>query len=286
MSADGASELIQAVNQFRASYGMAPLVIDPILMAVAEAQNNYSISIGFITHYGPDGSRPKQQAIAAGYGGGATVFISENIAMGTDLTAAGAVQAWTGDEPHLNTMIGTYYRDVGAGVGQDGDGSSYYTLITGYVAGGYSAGSTAPAGGFSFPVGPAPVIKATPQADGSIVHTVETGQTLWTIAAVYDVELEELLELNRLAGSAVLHPGDKITVRRGLPPTPTVAEASNTPRTSAGRRATPSISPRRARTPTPTPVPFETPPNPASWAMIGIGLTLLAAGVVFGLRRR
>ena len=66
---DGASELVAAVNALRASYGLAPYNVDPILMAVAQAQNNYSISIGSVTHYGPDGSRPRDQAIAAGYGG-------------------------------------------------------------------------------------------------------------------------------------------------------------------------------------------------------------------------
>jgi uncharacterized protein YkwD len=76
---DSASELIAAVNALRASYGLAPYKVDPILMAVAQAQNNYSISIGSVTHYGPNGSRPRDHVIAAGYGGGATVFVSENI---------------------------------------------------------------------------------------------------------------------------------------------------------------------------------------------------------------
>ena len=135
---DSASELVAAVNALRASYGLAPYNVDPILMAVAQAHNNYSISIGSVTHYGPDGSRPRDQAIAAGYGGGATVFISENIQQGSGLSPSGAVQAWTGDDPHLNTMIGSNYRDVGAGAGER-DGVQYYTLIAGYVAGGFSA---------------------------------------------------------------------------------------------------------------------------------------------------
>jgi uncharacterized protein YkwD len=285
-----ASELIAAVNQFRASYGMSSLKVDPILMAVAEAQNNYSISIGQITHYGPDGSRPKEQAIAAGYGGGATVFISENIVMGTGMTSAGAVQVWTGDEPHLNTMIGTYYRDVGAGVGEDGDGRVYYTLMTGYVAGGYSANSTAPAGGVVFPAAPLPVVRSTPQADGSIIHTVQTGQTLWTIAAVYDVQLSELLEINGLTETALLHPGDHVVIRAGAGAVATagVASATGTAGSGASNTSRPTAFPTRDRatvTPTPPAMPAVSPRSPASWALIIAGLAILGAGIAFGLRR-
>jgi LysM repeat protein len=281
---DGASELIAAVNQFRSTYGMGPLNVDPILMAVAQAQNNYSISIGSITHFGPDGSRPKEQVIAAGYGGGATIFASENIVMGTGLTPAGAVQIWTGDEPHLNTMVGTYYRDVGAGAGQDDNGAFYYTLITAYVAGGYSANSTVPAGGINFPAVPAPVIRATPQADGSIVHVVASGQTLWTIAAVYDVELEELLRLNDLSEGALLHPGDRVTVQ-GPSSTSTPAVVFS-PATATRRPSSPTApTARRTSTPTLRPSGPIAPGNPASWALIAGGLALLAVGVAFGLKR-
>ena len=176
---NSASELIAEVNALRAANGMGPLNVDPILMSIAQAQNNYSMSIGQITHTGPDGSRPKERAIAAGYGGGATVFVSENIAEGTGLTPAEAVQWWTGDDPHWNTMMGANYRDIGAGAGCDGN-TCYYTIDTGYVAGGISANSTAPAAVPAAPVsgGAMPVLQATPLPDGSVVHTVQAGQTL------------------------------------------------------------------------------------------------------------
>ncbi len=219
-----ASELIDAVNRFRASNGLGPLNVDPILMLVAQRQNDYSTSIGQLTHYGPDGSRPRDQAMAAGYGGGATVFISENIAMGSSLSPGGAVEMWTGDAPHLNTMLGTNYRDVGAGVGE-GVGFTYYTLVTGYVAGGLSANSTVPAGGSDVAIGGGPrlVVTVTPQPDGSIVHIVEEGQTLWTIAAVYGIDLAELLSLNGMTEDSFVHPGDRVIVRAGPTATATVA---------------------------------------------------------------
>jgi LysM repeat protein len=244
-----ASDLIQAVNEYRATQGMAPLTVDPILMQVAQRQNDYSISIGQITHYGPDGSRPKEQAIAAGYGGGKTVFVSENIQMGTGLSPDQAVQIWTGDDPHLNTMIGQYYRDIGAAAGEK-DGMVYYTLLTGYVAGGYSAKSTVPVAQPAAPVYvPPPIVVATPQANGSIVHVVQPGQVLWAIADAYNVRIQDLVILNHLGLNAILYPGDEILIRAALTPTATATALPTT---------TPSA------TPTETPSPPTSTPGPAS----------------------
>jgi uncharacterized protein YkwD len=260
-----ASDLIAGVNALRASYGLAPYTVDPILMAVAQTQNNYSMSIGRVTHYGPDGSRPREQAIAAGYGGGATVFVSENIAQGTDLSPGDAVQMWTGDDPHLNTMIGANYRDVGAAAGES-DGVYYYTLLAGYVAGVGSAHSTAPIASpyASSSTGVvAYVVPATPMADGSILHTVQAGQTLWTIAAVYDVPLEDLRTLNRLSETPLLHPGDELIIQPAqtvVPPTPTPAATGEA---AAPTPSPPARSATRTPTPPPPPHPHAPPPGPA-----------------------
>jgi LysM repeat protein len=66
---------------------------------------------------------------------------------------------------------------------------------------------------------------AEPREDGSIVHTMRTGQALWTIAAYYDVDLAHLYLINSLTEDDVLHPGDEVTVRlaegQEPPPTPT-----------------------------------------------------------------
>jgi len=163
--------------------------------------------------------------------------MSENIAMGTGLTVDGAVEMWTGDDPHLNTMVGPYYRDVGAGVGET-DGDTYFTLVTGYVAGGYSANSTVPAAGSGALAGSRrqPVLTVTPQPDGSIVHVVEEGQTLWTIAAVYGIDLAQLLSLNGMTEDSFVHPGDRVIVRAGSTATAT-ATPSATPSPSPGPAA-------------------------------------------------
>ena len=281
-----ASELIDAVNQFRAGRGMDPLAVDPILMLVSQRQNDYSISIGQITHYGPDGSRPRDQAIAAGYGGGSTVFVSQNIVMGTGLTPAEAVQIWTGDEPHLNTMIGQYYRDVGAAVGER-DGMVYYTLMTGYVAGGISARSTVPVAQPPAPVYvPPPIVVSTAQADGSVVHVVQSGQVLWAIADAYGVRIQDVVVLNRLGMNQVLYPGDELTIRAALTPSATVTST-----------ASPSVTPTARPSPAPTQGP---PPDTDSLeamtttdrseamgrtALILVWVGVVAIGIVLATRR-
>jgi uncharacterized protein YkwD len=243
-SPQSASGLIDAVNDLRAANGMDPLIVDPILMQVAQAQSDFNADTGELSHYGPSGQLTRDDAIDAGYGGGSTVFVSENIAVGSDLSADEAVQMWTGDAPHLNTMLGENYRDVGAGVGEGG-GSVYFTLVTGYVAGGHSANSTVPAVAAQPVFGPvAQLVTATPQADGSVVHTVEEGQTLWTIAAIYGIDLAQLLSYNNLTEDSFVHEGDRLTVRAAPTETPSPAPTAT---------ISPSPGPPTPIPPTPVP---------------------------------
>ena len=259
-------------------------------MAVAQAHTDYQVAAGTTTHYGSDGSRPRDRAIAAGYGGGATVFISENIAGGTGLTPAEAVGWWQGDDPHLNTMLGPNYTDVGAGAGESG-GVWRYTLDAGYVAGGSYVPPTAAAavsGAGAAPVSPG-FILSTAEPDGSIVHIVQAGQSLWTIAAYYGVDIAALRELNNLAASPLLHTGDRIVVQPATTQTPTPEPTSPatpvpTPsRTVARPAATPSGRPSATSL---APIPTASPLSTTSWILIGAGGGLVAIGLAAALLRR
>src|SRR4030066_2023194 len=133
--AGDAYSLIDAVNNLRAANGLPAYQVDSILMAVAQGHSDYQAAIGQVTHTGAGGTRPRDRAAAAGYGGGGTFFISENICGGTDQSIEQTIICWSQDDAHLNTMLGPSYQDIGAGVSVS-NGFVYYTIDVAYVAGG------------------------------------------------------------------------------------------------------------------------------------------------------
>jgi LysM repeat protein len=68
-----------------------------------------------------------------------------------------------------------------------------------------------------------PIRLAEPAEDGSIVHTLQAGQSLWMVAAYYDADLDYLYQINGRTENDIVQPGDKIYVRlaEGQPPPPT-----------------------------------------------------------------
>lgn len=222
-----AYQVIALVNQVRASYGLPALQAHSALMAAAQGHSDYQASIGTFTHSGKGGSSPLQRAIAAGYGGGAKVYVSENIYSGNNASPSQAVTWWTGDGIHLQTMINPNATDAGAGVAQNGD-TVYYTLLVGYVAGSPGSGAVPPpaSGGTKAPtaVPYIPIVTSTPNPDGSMIHVVQPGQALWNIAAIYNVPLADILTLNGLNENSFIYPGDKILIRKAAV-TPTLEEA-------------------------------------------------------------
>ena len=238
-------DVIAAVNQLRAASGLPPFQVNGALMAAAQAHSEYMASTGAVTHAGAGGSRASDRAVAAGFGGGAQVFVSENIAAGYDWTAQDAVQIWQGDSLHLDTMLSPNYTDAGAGVAVAGH-TVYFTLDVGSTEGAPGSGVSPGQGPPDVTIYPqfAPVDTATPQPDGSIVHVVQDGQALWNIAAIYGIETDELLALNQLTENTVIFPGDKLVVRSAAD-TPTVtppATITPFPATATGT-ATSTITP-------------------------------------------
>lgn len=217
-------QVIALVNQVRASYGLAPLNANSALMTAAQGHSDYQASIGSATHSGAGGSSPLSRAMAAGYGGGAKVYVSENIYSGNDASPSQAVSWWQGDSLHLQTMINPNATDAGAGVAYAGS-AVYYTLDVGYISG-QAAESTAgvPIVSATRPPTAIPIIPiqtATPNSDGSIYHIVQSGQALWNIAAAYNISLAELMSMNGLTADSLIYPGQKILVRKGSASTPT-----------------------------------------------------------------
>ena len=247
------SALIDAVNNLRVANGLPAYQENSILMSIAQGHSDYMAAIGQVTHIGAGGTHPRDRAASAGYGGGATFFISENIAGGTDLSVDGAISMWLGDDPHIQTMLGPNYQEIGAGVAVAG-GFVYYTIDAAYVAGGsYSPSvSITPGGPTAIPI--YAVQTSTPYPDGSIWHLVRYGQFLYNIAKAYGVSVQQIMDLNGLTSDKI-YEGQKLLIQRAGTPAPTSTVTATSTPTQA---ATPTRKPTRTPTPSATPAPTTT----------------------------
>ena len=220
--ADPVDELIQRVNALRRAYGVPAYQVDYALMYAAQAEAEWGLENKHFGHDGPGGSTPDDRAKAAGYGNGENSFSIENVAGGTASlnTPELVVTMWQNDWGHLNAMISADYEHVGVGFAE-ADGFSYYVMMVGWV------GTKASSGDPQEPEIPVvdtssgPFVLSEPDEIGAIYHEVQPGQSAWTIAAQYGIELAKLFELNNLTEDAILHPGDVLMIRPPDPPTST-----------------------------------------------------------------
>lgn len=215
-----ASEIIRLVNDFRASNGLPPFQINNSLMIAAQQQANYMAANNIYSHTGAGGTTPQMRAEAAGYVG----WVSENIVGGTSLTPAKGLIWWQNSPVHYAALVSTRYTEVGAGYANGFD-QNFYALVVGQPS---NAPVSAPSANNNVaqpnPIQVAPFVPAAPREDGSIVHVVEQGQALWTLAAHYEVPLQDIMLFNGLNESSLVNPGDEIIIQLGEgqspPPTP------------------------------------------------------------------
>jgi uncharacterized protein YkwD len=292
------SDLLAAVNSLRSANGLPPYIANSILMQIAQAQADYMAATGgAYGHTGPGGTRPIDRAVAAGY---PAQFFSENWQAGGGLSPSGAVSAWQGDAPHLNTMLSSSLVDAGAGVSKSG-GTVYYVLDAGAI--GSSGGSASEAtAGTSVPAGTVqpsqfmvPVTLSTPDADGLVYHEVAYGQSLWSIAIAYGTKIEDIKALNNISGLDI-YPGQKLLILRGPTPAPATPTLILTATSSlAAARPTASTVPAIqaiAATSAVTPVatPAASPPQKnrlslTAIAIVGVALLFAAMATWIGTRR-
>jgi LysM repeat protein len=282
-----ASELIDAVNDLRASNGLPPYTPNSILMDIAQKQAEYILTIGTPTHTNAEGLRPFQRALDAGYAVAGDIsqggFFSENITAGVGMTAVEAVKQWTEDDPHLNTMISTNLQDIGAGMAVVGN-TFYYLIDCGLSTGGKPAAYTPPP---SYIPPKLTVIPNTLNADGSITYIVQGGDTLLGIAIANNISLDKILALNGLTTKSVIYLGQKIIIQAAYTPTSTLPTQTPT--------GLPTITPWPTSSPTltMTPVPPTSTPSSAlpvtaarSTVIIIIVAALLVAGFVVVVGRK
>ncbi|MBW6466654.1 MAG: LysM peptidoglycan-binding domain-containing protein [Brevefilum sp.] len=270
--AGSAADLINAVNALRQGMGLAPYTVDSYLMGFAQTHSNYMASIGQWTHTRADGTTATQ------YG------IKENVAMGTNMSIQYCIYTVWSDWVHWQTMTTYATGKVGAGVAVSGD-VVYYTLNV--LPGESVVNQPAPTSAVqqlsqSQPVTFSSLITSTPGPDGAIIHTVQYGETLWTIAISYDVPIDQILTNSGLSqGTTQVFEGQVLIIQLPSDPTPTpTITHTPEPLTPTATQPRPTMTPYPTRTPAPTATPT-TPPSALHLALgegknVGLGLILVS----------
>jgi LysM repeat protein len=208
----GAYDLIAAMNILRMSYGYAPLIEDPIINAVAQSTAQVMADGLLSWHIGNVGGR----LAGAGYGGGKTVFATENFAIAGDGATIDQIMLMWADFEHMRPAASPNYCHVGAGTAKASNGMTYFILQAAYISGeacqSNPVGTPLPGqtpGNYGLIT---PVELVEPDADGNYLHTVKPGQSFWSIAVAYGVTIKDILLWNNLSESYVLQSGDKLMI--------------------------------------------------------------------------
>ncbi|HAV77393.1 MAG TPA: hypothetical protein DCX53_08570, partial [Anaerolineae bacterium] len=210
-----AYELIIAMNTLRVSYGLPALVEDPIVNAVAQSTAQIMAANSMSWHIGDVRGR----LASAGYGGGGTVWATENFAVSGGGMGIDQIMSVWADPDHMRPAVEPSYCHVGAGVAT-ANGKTYYILQAAYVSGqacGSSSpvapGTVQPGSGAGFvPQIIVPVKIATPDADGRTYHIVQAGQSFWAIAITYQVTIQDIETWNNISRNTPLQSGQRLYI--------------------------------------------------------------------------
>ncbi len=221
-----AYDLIALVNNIRTGNGLPALEVSGILMSTAQSTAEIMAASRMGWHIGDVRGR----IMAAGYGGGATAWATENFAIGP-MSLEDLAWMWS-DADHMIPMVKPAYQHIGAGVATAADGSIYYIVHAAYTSGSGAASTQPPGSTGAQPTAPAaqwiiPVVTATPAADGTVIHEVKMGQSLWSIAIAYNTHIVDILRFNQMSPEQqVVWVGQKLNIP--VTPQPTLSQTQGT----------------------------------------------------------
>lgn len=99
-----------ALNQVRATKGLAAVQPDRALQAAAERHGQDMAASGFFSHSGSDGSGVSERVKTQGYG---FCFVAENLAKGS-LSASDVIALWQSSKGHRQNMLDRRATEFGA----------------------------------------------------------------------------------------------------------------------------------------------------------------------------
>ena len=261
-----AADVVNAVNALRLASGLNTLSIHPVLMEIAAQQASaLAASSGGIGHQRPCGMTLGQQLLVMGFPlwGDLSMdgYRSENWVAAE--TIQQVMSFWQGDDLHLNTMISPHRSHIGAAVVL---GDQYYAVLetalstntgqhqsTAYgILTGIPMTQTLCAGFASGEISnySVPVVVNTARPDGDVIHEVQYGQTLWTLAEMYHVSIDQIKLLNGLVDDNII-PGWKLLVQKAATQPPPVTDTLLVVVTSTETKY-PTAIPFNTKTPTVT----------------------------------
>lgn len=207
--------------------------------------------------------------------------------MGTNMSVSYCVYTVWSDWVHWETMVGYVDGSVGAGVTTVND-NVYYTLNV-LPAGSVVEDGASPASAAILPqqqqatsVPFTQLITATPDEDGIIIHVVQYGESLWSIAIAYGVKIEQILKNSNLSpATSEVFEGQRLVIQAATEPSATPRPTGTMyPGTPTPTKPRPTLTPYPSRTPAPSSTPTR-PPSLVRQALadgknLGLGLVLLS----------
>jgi len=229
------ADVIEAVNNLRIMNGLNALAVHPVLMDVAAQQANaLAASGGSVGHQRPCGLTLGQDLLSRGFALWGDLsqdgYRSENWGIASSVEEI--IAAWSGDELHANTMLSANRSHIGAAVAvsdqiyvvletalQTDSGQMQhvaYDILTGIPAtqAACIGLSTQDAGYSNLSQYSIPVAMSTARPDGDVIHEVQYGQTLWSIAIQYSTTIEQIKRFNNLTSDIVV-PGWTLLIQKG-----------------------------------------------------------------------
>lgn len=241
LSSVTAQDLINLINGMRTAGGLPALQVNSILMATAQ-DTAYTMAVNDLHwHIGDVSGR----VMAAGYGGGAIAWATENFAIGP--MTIDEIRAVWADADHMIPVVNANYVDIGAGVAEY-NGRVWYIVQAAYTSGGTYVQPTVLPGTTAIPPVSQviiPVQTVTPNGNGAVIHEVQPGQSLWSIAIAYNTKIAELVRLNNLSGDTpTIWAGQKLlVVPASVTSTPTMdSNGTKTEKAVTTETATPEPS--------------------------------------------